>query len=230
MGQYISVGAFQEFCQQLFVVQNRQRNQYSSYQDKLARAMAESAVSAQYQDVVCDFGIGEYFEDWFSVRGLEYAELGPLDLDLLAGDILGLILGEDVSSTSFLADLQRNMLELMERLSSYTVQYLQSINNTSYRILDTVMPRVSDVDSRYLESRFVDVNRITALSTGVGTRTLQRAYRRNVGPLSVSNSRGEGNAHIDVGVTVTVTNNPRHEHHIPIGGVRMTVLSETVNE
>lgn len=230
MGQYISVGAFREFCNQLFVVQNRQRNQYSSYQDKYARAMAESVVAAQYQDVECDFGIGQYFTDWFAMRGLDYAELGPLDLDLLAGEILGLILGEDVSSTSFLADLQKNMLELMGRLSSYTVQYLQSINNTSYRVLDTVMPRVSDVDSRYLESRWVDIHRISAISTDLQSHTLQRAYRQNVGALSVSNSKGEGKADIDVGVTISVTNNPRHDARVPIGGVRMTVLSESVNE
>jgi hypothetical protein len=226
MGQYISVDAFREFATDVFLAQNRQRNLYSQFEDHTARAMAESASALMYQDVMCTVASGENYSEWFATRGLETETLSPLELDLLANDILTQILGKDITGTSFLAELQKNMLELMSRLSSYTVQYLQSINNASYRILDIVMPRFSDIDSRYFERRYIDIHRINPTNHLIKVKHDIKTPRQSLRILGKSQSQGEEHIGLDLGLDVTLLNVPSVHYSISIGGVRTAVTSD----
>jgi len=221
MGTYISVQAFREFATEVYKAQNRQRNQYSQFEDRTARAMAESAASLLYQDTLCDIGDSQLYTNWFDARGLDTEQLSDLELDLLANDILTQILGEDITGSSFLAELQKNMLELMERLSSYTVQYLQSINNTSYRVLDTVMPRFGDLDSTYHEHRNLDIHRIDPMNHLFKAKHLETATRQSLTVLGVSSSKGEGFAKIDLGGVgePDVVHTSTVHYVVPIGSV-----------
>lgn len=226
MGTYISVKAFRDFATEVYRAQNRQRNQYSQFEDRTARAMAESASALMYRDVLCDIGDSQYYSDWFAARGMDTESLSDLELDLLANDILTQILGEDITGTSFLAELQKNMLELMERLSSYTVQYLQSINNASYRVLDTVMPRFGDLDSRYLIHEQLDIHRIDPMNHLVKVKHLETAMRDSTTVLGLSSSKGEGYAKIDLASEVTVIHNPTVHYNVPIGSFSVTPTSD----
>jgi hypothetical protein len=157
---------------------------------------------------------------------METEELSALELDLLANDILTQILGEDITGTSFLAELQKNMLELMERLSSYTVQYLQSINNTSYRVLDTVMPRFGDLESTYHEQRNLDIHRIDPMDHLFKARHLEVATRKATTVLGLSSSKGEGYAQVDLGGEVDVVHESVIHYNVPIGSVFVDPLSD----
>lgn len=225
MGTYVSVQSFREFATKVYRAQNRQRNQYSQFEDRTGRAMAESAASMLYQDVLCDIGNSEFYSEWFSTRGMDTESLSALELDLLANDILTQILGEDITGTSFLAELQKNMLELMERLSSYTVQYLQSINNTSYRVLDIVMPRFGDLDSTYHEHRNVDIHRIDPMDSKFKAKHIELATRKSVAVLGLSSSKGEGYAKIDLGGEVDVVHDSVIHYNVPIGSVFVDPIS-----
>lgn len=226
MGTYISVSAFRDFATNVYLAQNNQRNQYSQFEDQDARAMMESAAALMYHDVACPLASGERYVDWFSARGMDTVELSDLELDLLANNILTQILGEDVAGTSFLSELQKNMLELMGRLSSYTVQYLQSINNTSYRILDTVMPRFGNLDSEYLIYEHLDIGRINPMDHLVAVKHKERAMRESTTVLGLSSSKGEGREDIDIGVDVSVISNPTVHYNVPIGSVVPDVTSD----
>lgn len=226
MGSYISVQAFREFATEVYRAQNRQRNQYSQFENRMGRAMAESAASLLYQDVLCDIGESQDYATWFDNRGLNFDELSALELDLLANDILTQIMGEDITGTSFLAELQKNMLELMERLSSYTVQYLQSINNTSYRVLDTVMPRFGDLESSYHEQRHIDIHRIDPMNSLFKARHQERATRHSVAVLGLSSSKGEGYAKVDLTYDVKLVHNPTVHYNVPIGSVYVEPTSD----
>lgn len=87
----------------------------------------------------------------------------------MANNILTTVTGQEIGSASALAQLQDSMLSLMGRLSSYSVQYLKTINSTSYRILDTLMPRFSDLASHYFTHQPIDIHRLDPMNIGLST-------------------------------------------------------------
>lgn len=221
MGVYLSISSYRDFCSALQYAQNYQRGLYAIPEYHMDRGMMERAANACYHDVACDLGAGTPYDLWFNERGFEFASLGDLDLDLLANNILTAVTGEDVGTASALAQLQESMLELMGRLSSYSVHYLQSINSTSYRILDTVMPRVSDIDSMFKALERVGINRVQPLTSGL--KTHQKTLRRRAGvrPIRLGNSKGAGHADIDLTSTVEIVDNVAAHYNIAIGSVNL---------
>ncbi len=158
MGVYISLGAFQDFCQAQFIQKNRQRNIYAQLEDPNAKAQLESATMYLYQDVKCEMYSGESYEQWMVDRGLNWFNLDTDDLGILASTILESVAGEVFGvAGSSLGLLQKTMLGIMESLSSYSVQYLQSINTTAYRVIDTAYPRVHNLDSHYKSQRYIEL-------------------------------------------------------------------------
>lgn len=218
MGVYVSISAFREFCSELQFAQNYQRGRYAIPEDHITRGMAESAASYCYADVPCDLDAGTPYEQWFSERGYDFSELGTLDLDLLANNILTAVTGEEIGSASALAQLQESMLELMGRLSSYSVHYLQSINSTSYRILDTIVPRASDLDSISRTGQPVDIHRVEPLSGTLKTHRKNLNRRNGVRPIRLNTSKGRGEATIDLGNDFEMTQNVVAHFNVSIKG------------
>jgi hypothetical protein len=218
MGVYVSISAFREFCSDLQYAQNYQRGMYAIPEDHPSRGMAEGAASFCYYDVPCDLDAGTPYDVWFQERGFDFSQLGSLDLDLLANNILTGVTGEEIGNASALAQLQESMLDLMGRLSSYSVQYLQSINSTSYRILDTVMPRVSDLDSTSRTGFPVDIHRVQPITTAMKTHRSNFDRRAGVRPIRLSASKGLGKATIDLGTTIEMTQNVVAHFNVNIKG------------
>jgi hypothetical protein len=228
MGVYVSIQAFREFSNQLQYAQNYQRGVYAIPEDHLARGMAEGVASYCYHDIPCDLGAGIAYERWFNERGYDFSNLGDLDLDLLANNILTAVTGEEIGSASALAQLQKSMLDLMSRLSSYSVHYLQSINSTSYRILDTVVPRVSDVDSTSRTRRPVDIHRVEILTGHMKTHRKNFKRRPGVRPIRLSASKGYGKAIIRLGTEIEMTQNVVAHFNVSIQGV--SVIKQDVDD
>lgn len=207
MGVYVSISAYRDFCSELQYAQNYQRGVYAIPENHLSRGMAEAAASYCYHDVPCDLDAGMSFAQWFDERGLDFSSLGRLDLDLLANNILTAVTGEVIGSASALSQLQASMLELMGKLSSYSVHYLQSINSTSYRILDTVIPRVSDVDSTSRTHQPIDIHRIEPIAGTLKTHHKNLMRRSGVRPTRLTDTDRRSRSTIDLGTTFIMTQN-----------------------
>lgn len=229
MGVYISLSAFQEFTQELFVQKNRQRNIYAQQEDPNVKAMLESCAKYLYQDIPCDLDSGQYYTDWFDERGFEFADLGPLDLDLLASNILEEIAGGEIGvAGSLLGTLQRNMLDVMSNLTSYSVQYLQSINSTAYRIVDTAFPRVHNDSSIFKAHSFVEMGDLMPKNIGLSTGHIVNVGRKQPGQGRPSMDTADTHVTVDWDFQHTINTNVLSKNRVRLGSP--TVLGFSFEE
>ncbi len=113
-----------------------------------ARGQVEGMVGRFYYDPVCKFYTdGKQYSDLLEEVGLDLTGAGPLELDIFALDILKTATGVNLSTSKSLRDLQAALLRLMEQLSSYSIQFIKSINGVTFRVADNIAIRLGDIDS-----------------------------------------------------------------------------------
>lgn len=144
IGLYISVEAFREVCSDIHAAMLLHRDLHAYREHQRTRGEVEAMIDCFYTDVECDIGAGQYYEEWFEERGLLIHEMTQLDLDLLATEILKVATGANLNNNKSLKELQEALLKLQAQLSSYSIQYLRTINNSSFRIIDWPVIRVGD--------------------------------------------------------------------------------------
>lgn len=141
---YISTIAFYEAMLQVHSTQLYHRLLYVTQEHMHARAQVDVLVHHLYADVPCDIDAGQSYTAWFAERGLDVPTFTELESDLLATALLSAATGVDNKATQSLKEMQAAMLRLMAQLSSYSVQYLQSINSDPIRVVEWPSIRVGE--------------------------------------------------------------------------------------
>lgn len=118
---------------------------WATREHKLERGMVEGAAMHLYQNVPCDLGQTQSYESWFTERGLDMLQFTRLEHQLLADLLVSTATGANLNVTTTLREIQTAMLRIMSTLSSYSVQYLQSINTQPLLVTDWPMPRIGDI-------------------------------------------------------------------------------------
>lgn len=108
------------------------------------RAFLEQATLYFYYDTPADIAYGQSYSDWFAQKGLDIEGMFDPDLGILAASILKEATGQDLATVIRLADLQAAMLGIMGTLSSYSVQYLASINTSPIAVMELNSIRMGD--------------------------------------------------------------------------------------
>lgn len=144
--QYISIAGFNRAVRAIHQGELYQHQLFSTQGHMWVRAYMEAASFVPYQDIRLDFGTGTNFADWFAERNLDIPTLNRADQATLAQTILVRATGADLNVAESLADLQAAMIKIMQRLSSYSVQYLKSINSSPVRVLERPSIRLGDLD------------------------------------------------------------------------------------
>lgn len=152
---FISTAAFYQGVKQIHDGELYHRLLYATQEHYIARGQAEQMTQRFYRDYTVDLG-GDTYTSWFNARGLDIAGLTDLEHDLLATQILSLATGANLNVALSLKDMQAAMLAIMTQLSSYTVQYLQSINTDPIRVLDAPVIRAGDTLVHSGDTTFVD--------------------------------------------------------------------------
>lgn len=142
----ISTEAFYDDVSDILKGILRQRWLWSTRENHMERGQTEGAAMHFYQDVLVDFGYGQTFSQWFAARNLDIETYNDLEIALLAEELFMEGTGSKLRRTLSLRDIQTAMLRIMRQLSSYTVQYLQSINTTPLVVIDWLMPRIGNMD------------------------------------------------------------------------------------
>ena len=109
------------------------------------RGMVEGAARHLYHNYMCDLGSSQSYQNWFTERGLDMMQFTRLESQLLAETLVSHATGANLNVTTSLRDIQSAMLRLMSTLSSYSVQYLQSINDQPLLVTDWPMPRIGNM-------------------------------------------------------------------------------------
>ena len=118
----------------------------SNHEHLYTRALVHNAVSRLYQVAVVENEYtGRNFTDILINNSIEYENFGYDDWTRLYVEIYKESTGFDINATTAAADLQKAMISLMEQLSSYSIQFVQSINNTSIKVINWSALRLGDI-------------------------------------------------------------------------------------
>lgn len=154
---YVSISAFYDHARDIYDVMNKHRLYYSSRGSYHTRGAYKNASRMCFFSITCDLFSGEYYDQFFMDRGLDLHLLNKTDGDLLYASILTEVFdGNAKRVNQSLAELQRAMVSLLSELSSYSLQFVRSINTTDYRILDIPVIRVGDVNAEGESYRCLD--------------------------------------------------------------------------
>lgn len=118
---------------------------YSFQQNKDARAQTENAVKANYMNRRCTF-VEETtsFDDYFLRKGIDVRDLRKTEYGTLVTDCINIATGSNLFKVITLGDVQRELLRLMKRLSSFPLQYLRNVAYTNFHVIGNVGIRVGD--------------------------------------------------------------------------------------
>lgn len=142
VGNYISTEAFYREVKKIHEDLMAHRWIWTTRENMYERGMVEGAAMHLYQNIDLDLGATESFLDWFNDRGLDMPSFTTLEAGLLADTLVSYATGANLNVTTSLREIQTAMLRIMSTLSSYSVQYLQSINTMPLIPTDWPVPRI----------------------------------------------------------------------------------------
>lgn len=145
VGNYISTEAFYRDVSGIHKGLMAHRWIWATREHKEERGMVEGAAMYLYHTISCDLGSTQSYETWFTERGLDMLQFTRLEHELLADLLVSTATGANLNVTTTLREIQTAMLRIMSTLSSYSVQYLQSINTQPLLVTDWPMPRIGNV-------------------------------------------------------------------------------------
>lgn len=145
MGEYISVNDFRDYVDRVFEFRNNLVNKISDTEDLRERA---------YREMLTDeFIIGhevtlydlESMDSWLNTRLIDLSRMNKMDLAVMAVNILKVVSNNILGVTNSSVQLvQKAMLGILGKLSSYDIQYLSTINSSSYMIANILGIRLGD--------------------------------------------------------------------------------------
>lgn len=125
----LSVDAFADVARQLYTVANQEVGFISTFEDYLERGYVQNMVTSTYNDTVLVYPEnGEDMQNWLNAKNL------PFDFEreqcvTLYEDLFVAATGIELNSLNQSAQLQEAMISIMRNLSSYSVQFITSINS-----------------------------------------------------------------------------------------------------
>lgn len=154
LGSYITTEKFYQDCDRLHGEYKALWELYSFQEHYLTRGLTEQLVRRHFMHIKCNL-VDEVisFEQWFKEKGYGVADLSPFDLEQLYVDCVKVATGANLVNRKTLAELQRAMLGLMRQMSSYSIQYLRTINEEDFWYMGIPMVRLGDVGAEE-ESHF----------------------------------------------------------------------------
>lgn len=145
--QYVSVQAFMAAVGKIFDRAEEHQSQYQRRQHMIARAQTQVVTDHFYMDApttLLSSGEPTRYEDWIEQRGYDVLELTTLEAGILAENIVIKATGAELTNRISLKELQKSLLKLMAQLSSYTIQFVQNINQGPILVADDPTIRLGD--------------------------------------------------------------------------------------
>lgn len=143
----ISVDAFYNTGLALWQAANTQRGYCALQEDYRKRGMVYGMTERVYADCMIQLGDGgtETFYEWFQLRNIDIGNFASGDYGLMYTSLVEAATGLKLTNTNSMANLQKAMIGIMQKLSSYSVQYLYEINNGEIKDVDWPMIRASNI-------------------------------------------------------------------------------------
>lgn len=127
--EIISTESFVEQGNKLYNEFYKYREVYSLQEHFIARGQVQGLMHHLYMTTECPFEeTGLNYLDWFNQKGYDLMDLTNLEYETLASDILEYATGVNYADSFNSHEIQKNLVKLVDQLTSYNIQFLRESN------------------------------------------------------------------------------------------------------
>lgn len=168
-GQIISVEKFQEVTTNIHNATTQLRYYYATQENHHTRGFMENLSRRLFMEYRCKLSDDTlYFKDFFHDKGWKLDTMSELQYQDFANSIFLLSTGLDLKNINSVRAIQEAMIRLLQQLSSYSIQFLTRITDSSVTVLDRPIIRVGDVDSKATEEARLKIRTAVLRTFGKG--------------------------------------------------------------
>ncbi|WP_257292817.1 hypothetical protein [Endozoicomonas sp. ONNA1] len=126
---------FHLWCQDLYDLRVSEIDNYSAFEYYDARAQAESVTKVLYCDAHCTLSMADNYSQFLQTRDIDLSGFGVQDYLSLSETIFKEATGKSLNLTGSTTNIQRAMLDILSKLSSYALQFIAtSLASTSLAV------------------------------------------------------------------------------------------------
>ena len=157
----ITTNAFYQLCINIFNASQMQRKLISSQEYSLQRAMVLNMVSRIYSDNLCRFEPDNTtYASWLAENNIDVSLLNTIELTEFYTQIVSIATGANLYQTTSLLNIQSSMLKLLKQLTSYNIQFIQTINSVADNKTDWTAVRVASTSGS--SNSIIQINDLSA--------------------------------------------------------------------
>lgn len=134
--KYVSVDGFANACYEIQQRMLLHRDLYVYRNDFYQYGEIKQMTDRFYADIPVDMDNGQNYAAWLAARNLSMEKYTPNELDEILQNILSQATGKDLRITQNLKEIHTAMLGIMSQLSSYSIQFIQQINEEAVVMFD----------------------------------------------------------------------------------------------
>lgn len=141
-----SAVAFKQFVEQVHDAAMTQSNYVAGKEHMYTRGLAHAMISRIYKDEYITVPNQDAsYTEWMDDRELDYSDFSQKDWYELSVNLYEAATGLPLNLTESTGALQKAMVSLFEKLSSYSIQFVTDINATSVKVVNWAAVRVGDI-------------------------------------------------------------------------------------
>lgn len=217
MGDYISTEQFYLDCAAAHQRYLKQWELYSFQEHMVGRGYCEQIVRMHYMNRMCTLVEGDVaWDDYFKSAGFDITDMSTPDMEQLMLDTINIATGANLVRIITLGEVQRELLRLMSKMSSYIAQFLRNVEYTKFHVLGMVMPRIGDISVKMGDTLVVPIVNIALRQYAALEKARYTISDAVVGPEISWTYRQEGRWWIDPMVNVRETSFNSGKYPLPV--------------
>lgn len=166
VGVMLSTEAFYNTLIDIHTAATNQYFMYTTHENLVARGQCEAAVQRCYGWIDCVLDPDHSsFENYFNARGWYIVDLDEIDSETLAADILKYATGQDLTNTKSVKEIQGAMIQFMSQMSSYSTQWIQTINSSTVKAINGESIRLGDDKTKLYAKEEIENPGVEVLDT-----------------------------------------------------------------
>lgn len=147
MSTYISTEQFYRDASEAHKLYLKQWEAYSYQEHRDGRAYAEQIFKRHYVNFKCELvDRPTTYTEFFKESGIDVSNLRGYELAQVATDCYIRATGSDLFTEITVSEIQRSLLELMARLSSYSIQFIRNTELSNFHVISSNIPRIGKID------------------------------------------------------------------------------------